>query len=174
MLVWIGWPATGDVVYKYTGNPFTTVTSPYTTSDFVSGTIQLPSVLPPNQTEFSPTLDGYSFSDGVQDTFTQTNSQTTNTFDVNTDQNGRITNWNFDLVSFQLAGHINTDNNIGLGQRDEGDERAILYIRDAAMGEVDGNPGTWTLVPEPSTAFLLATGMVALAVRRHRARGASV
>ncbi|HME72793.1 MAG TPA: hypothetical protein VKM54_23435, partial [Myxococcota bacterium] len=48
LLAWIASPATADVIYQYIGNPFTTVTSPYTTSEFVSGTIELSSVLPPN------------------------------------------------------------------------------------------------------------------------------
>jgi len=47
-VVWVAPLANADVIYQYTGNPFTTVTGPYTTGDFVSITFTTPDTLVPN------------------------------------------------------------------------------------------------------------------------------
>jgi hypothetical protein len=70
-------PVMADVTYTYTGNNFTTVgtsdsdlnqlysTSPYNSSNSVSGWLSLPDALPANiETNFQ--LLSYSFSDGLQ------------------------------------------------------------------------------------------------------------
>ena len=64
----IAYPASVQAVpttYQYTGNPFTFVTGPYTTSDFVTGMVTLAGPLPPNMpSPVTPTA--FTFSDGVQ------------------------------------------------------------------------------------------------------------
>jgi hypothetical protein len=46
---------------KYVGNEFQIVSGRYTTSDKVSGTIQLSAILPPNLTNEAVALDGWDF-----------------------------------------------------------------------------------------------------------------
>jgi hypothetical protein len=57
--------STADTIYTYTGNPFTTAVSPYTTNDFISGFIVLATPLgndvPPSQID--PL--NFSFTDGI-------------------------------------------------------------------------------------------------------------
>jgi len=170
LLVWLAAVANADVIYQYTGNLFTTPPSPYTMGDFVSGTIQLSAALPANETSLdllavnTPiTLDGYSFSDGVGN-LTFANAIASFAM-LSTNGSGVITAWNF---KYHGIGHDMTTNNVGPGTgQDLGD---ILY----AQASVFDNPGTWTLVPEPSALLLVATGVVGIAVRRHPARGASL
>ncbi|HEY4757889.1 MAG TPA: hypothetical protein VIH43_04970, partial [Chthoniobacterales bacterium] len=56
------------ITYTYTGTPFTTVNGPYTTSDKVTGFVELMSALGPNLgpglTSVTPLA--FSFFDGVQ------------------------------------------------------------------------------------------------------------
>src|SRR5262245_50072252 len=63
----IAYPASvqANTTYQYTGNPFTAVTTPYTTSDFVTGMLKLAVPLAPNMplTTISPVA--FTFSDGV-------------------------------------------------------------------------------------------------------------
>src|SRR4051812_46238792 len=56
------------ITYTYTGTPFSTVSGPYTTSDKVTGFVELASPLAPNlgQCLMSVTPLAFSFSDGVQ------------------------------------------------------------------------------------------------------------
>jgi hypothetical protein len=175
LLVWVA-PATADVIYQYTGHPFTDVVSPYTTADFVSGTLQVSTKLPPNQQDIDftgpqpgePMLDAYTFSDGQQ-TFTQNNSHFNNAF-VSTDSTGQITAWMLDFATG--SADIDTDNEpavVGPGVvRDVGTQEMDVG---SVFGQVLGNPGTWTLVPEPSTVTLFALGLslLATATRRKKA-----
>jgi hypothetical protein len=173
LLAWIASPAAADVIYQYTGNPFTTATSPYTTSDFVSGTIELSSVLPPNLNQASIQVNAFSFSDGVQTLTSATLGSPTDSL-VSTNGSGTIVGfWEF------VFGGRNPEAPIiqtldafpgmqGPVTQDEG------RLGNLAMGEPIGantnNTGVWTLVPEPSTMIGVATGIVGLAVRRCRAR----
>jgi len=167
LLAWIASPATADVIYQYTGKPFTTVTSPYTTSDFVSGTIQLPSVLPANLSFTQIQVNAFSFSDGVQ-TLTSANSTLTppgvppgNSPTVSTDGSGAITAWSF-VVDQQSSGNgISTVNAFNA----PGDEGALGVLPvPTASGMNSNNPGVWTLVPEPSTGSLSALSLLMLGV----------
>jgi len=55
-----------STTYQYTGNPFTTVSAPYTTSDFVSGMVTLAGPLAPNMPLDFVSPTAFSFSDGHQ------------------------------------------------------------------------------------------------------------
>jgi len=69
---------------------------------------------------------------------------------LSTNGSGVITTWKF---KFHGIGHDITTNNVGPGTgQDLGD---ILYMQ----ASVFDNPGTWTIVPEPSTLMLTAMGL---------------
>jgi len=177
LLAWIASPATADVIYQYIGNPFTTVTSPYTTSEFVSGTIELSSVLPPNLNQAPIQVNAFSFSDGVQTLTSATLGLPTDSL-VSTDGSGTIVGfWEFVFGGSNPEAPIIQTLNAFPGMQGpvtQDEER----LGNLAMGEPIGantnNPGVWTLVPEPCTMICVATGIVGLAVRRRRARGASL
>ena len=58
--------AHADVTYTYTGNDFTNIAGPYTTSESISGTVTLSSALPDNQvTLLTVTPVSFSFMDGI-------------------------------------------------------------------------------------------------------------
>jgi len=173
LLAWITSPATADVIYQYTGNPFTTVASPYTTRDFVSGTIELSSILPPNLKQAPIQVNAFRFGDGVQ-TLTSANLGLPTDSLVSTDGSGAIAGfWEFVFGGRNPEAPIIQTLNAFQGMQgpvtqDEG--RLGNLAMGAPIGANTNDPGVWTLVPEPSTALLLASGVVGLAVRRRRAR----
>src|SRR5262245_58354284 len=80
----IAYPASVQAVpttYKYTGNPFTAVTAPYTTANFVTVMMTLAAPLARNKplTTISPIA--FTFSDGVQ-TITNLTPNVTSIFQV--------------------------------------------------------------------------------------------
>jgi hypothetical protein len=160
-----------DVIYNYTGNPFTTATSPYTTGNFISGTIDLSSVLPPNLNEAPIQLTAFSFGDGVQ-TLTSASLPVPTDSLVITDASGAITGfWRFVFGGGNPdAPVIQTLNSVpgmqGSMTQDEG--RLGNVAMGTAIGSNTNDPGIWMLVPEPSTMIFVAAGVVALAVRRQR------
>jgi hypothetical protein len=90
-------PANADVVYDYTGQPFTQVSGPYTTTDSVTGSITVSSPLAANLTsfdlDFSTGLVAYSFSDGVQTISSSTTSVAPVNFIISTGPTGAFTAW---------------------------------------------------------------------------------
>jgi hypothetical protein len=58
--------STADTIYTYTGKPFTSAISPYTTNDFISGSFDLATPLGNNVPLTTITPTAFSFSDGVQ------------------------------------------------------------------------------------------------------------
>jgi hypothetical protein len=90
--------SSADTIYTYTGNPFTTAFSPYTTNDFISGSFDLATPLGNNfpLTTISPI--SFSFSDGVQTiTSTSPGVQITN-FQVQTDSSGIPLLWHISIL----------------------------------------------------------------------------
>ena len=64
----IAYPASVQAVpttYQYTGNPFTFVSGPYTTSDFVTAMVTLARPLPPNSFGEFPIID-FRITDGYR------------------------------------------------------------------------------------------------------------
>jgi hypothetical protein len=99
--------------YVYTGNPFTFVSGPYTTSDFVSGMVTLAGPLAPDTISFNVTPLAFSFSDGVQ-TITNQNASGS-LFIFTTDGAGMIIQWiaELQLIPTPLQNLIGTAGNPG-------------------------------------------------------------
>ncbi len=168
LLAWAPPVARAAAVYQYAGNPFQMVAGRYTTSDSLSGTIQLPSALAPNLSNAAITLDGWSFSDGLK-VFTPANS-TAEPPRVSTDAAGLIVSWSFDFSGGAAVGVMGTFNN---GPADQIDQ-ATDFLDGNSLASNDGVPGSWALVPEPSTGALCAVSLSLLAAAGRRLRPARV
>jgi hypothetical protein len=92
--------------YTYTGNDFTTVGAPYTTSDSINGYFTIAS-LAPNLVDVAIFPLYYIFADGLQ-TF-NTSLGFPSTFFIWTDASGAITSWNIIIDQTQLTTSINTN-----------------------------------------------------------------
>jgi len=166
LLVWIASPATADVIYQYTGNPFTTVTPPYTTSDFVSVSLTLAEPLPPNF-DGSPAIVNLTMNDGVQTLSSSSNTgdcPQTICLELLTDGAGGIIGWSVFLGTTFTGGHSAISTAAGLP--------VILFTDEGGNLEGSGvnsdSPGKWVeIVPEPSTGLL----GISSAERKRRAAG---
>jgi len=164
-------PALADTTYTYTGNDFTDLLAPYTTSDSVTASFTVTSPLGDNYAYQEVAPSSFSFSDGVQ-TLTNLNATPTR-FDVGTDLNGNITAWNIDIFD-SSDDYIETDT----GLNALGTFGVDTVGGFTALGQLFGDPGIWTsnisdpppsATPEPSSLCLLGTGMIgALAAIRRR------
>jgi hypothetical protein len=148
--------------YTYKGNTFEagTVSDPYTTSMFVSGSFTLADPLDSNLALTEVTPLSYSFTDGVQ-TLTESNSDVVAGlgFAFATGAAGKITEWSVYL--YAPSQQIQTSNNATTGVLDYG-----YYLGD--QGRRSRAPGIWTgqteSVPETGSALtLLALSLTALA-----------
>ena len=146
------------ITYTYTGTPFTTVTGPYTTSDKVTGSVELMTPLGPNMSLTSVTPLSFSFFDGVQTI--DSSSFTFVIMSFATGPTGAIAGW---LVQVGTnTGIIQTANSIAAFDSGQ------LQARGAGFGEVvfAENPGTWsttTSVPDAGSTFaLLSLSVTAL------------
>jgi hypothetical protein len=174
--VWAPHSANADAIYQYTGNPFTIVISPYTTADSVSGTIQLSAALPPNTDGLgSIKLDGYSFTDGVQ-TLTSMNSSILGNngqpgnIALSTDGSGAITHWIIGIVTtlVGMGPEIFTEDVAPNPISTTTAEDIGALGMPGSSGSNADTPGTWTLVPEPSTLTISAIGLSVLAAAPRR------
>jgi MYXO-CTERM domain-containing protein len=156
-LAWLGPMAKAEVTYQYAGNDFQMVSGRYATSDSVSGTIQVPSVLPPNLANAAIALDTWAFSDGLK-TLTQSNTDPPLAPRVTTDGAGRIVNWSFDFSAAD-GSIIGTFNN---GPGDEIDQATDFSMENSLASNQD-TPGVWMLVPEPPTRTQRTLSLLALA-----------
>lgn len=144
--------AMADTTYTYTGKDFTSAGSPFSTSDFVSGsfTISAPLADDLSLDDIAGDLVSYSFSDGV-DTLTQTNSSTA-VFDVSTDTNGLITQWHITLLNAPLDTKEIYTISIPTFTKDDGSAIGI------GQGSNTNDPGSWATTPEPCSLGLFGTG----------------
>lgn len=155
--------ASATAIYQYTGNPFQSALGRYTTSDSLSGTIQLASPLAPNLNFAAITLEDWSFADGLK-LFTPGNSSA-ETPRVSTDGAGQIVGWSFDFSGGAAVGIMGSFNQGPIDQIDQ----ATDFLEGNSLASNEGVPGSWALVPEPSTGALLAFSLSLLALTRARA-----
>jgi hypothetical protein len=144
--------AVADTTYTYTGNDFTSAGSPFTTSDFVSGSFTTSAPLADGLPleDISGDLVSYSFSDGVA-TLTQTNSAPA-VFDVSTDTNGSIAEWHITLLDPPLDTKEIYTISIPTFTKDDGSAIGI------GQGSNTNDHGSWAVTPEPGSLFLFGTG----------------
>jgi hypothetical protein len=158
----LAYPASVQAVpttYQYTGNPFTSVNGPYTTSDFVSGMLSLASPLAANMPFTAVTPIHFSFSDGVQ-TITDLTA-TSILFLFATGPTGQITRWTVSAI--MPNGGINTFN-----FTDPSAEVGDFAFTETPPGaaSIRDTPGTWVLsAPDVgSSVTLLSLSLTALGV----------
>lgn len=161
-------PARADAVYTYTGKPFTIVSAPYTTTDFVSGQLTLATALAPNLPLTSLTnIDSFSFSDGVQ-TLAISTPLALQTIQVSTDASGNITSWSI-FLGVSTSHYISTQDTTNV-TADAGS------LTSAQQADNDGTPGVWrssaSATPEPASLALFTAGLLALMVLAFRKRPA--
>ncbi len=170
MMCWTT-PSPANVLYEYTGNTFDGFFGdPYYEGYFVSVSLTMASLLPPNlvEADIAPYVLDFSFNDGLQ-TMTKA-SASGGPFIASTDASGAITQWNLDTVRQQTCEicmptfFYITTRNIGFVQ-DAGCQYGGLP--EQRCGFADNNSGTWTtIVPEPSTLVLSILGMSIVAAAR--------
>ena len=148
--------ASAKVRYTYSGNNYTIVDSPYTTSMRLTGWFEINSPIPPNTpypTQLSAAIISYSFFDGVN-TLTNSNSGFVGGAWFATDAQGNITVWEINL-SGPVPAAINTPVNMittNLGS-DVVDTNAncvdvnneICENVSQLNGAFSYNPGTWAM-----------------------------
>jgi hypothetical protein len=186
LLLGLGESARATAIYEYAGNFYDTIsdTTPpagtYTTSMRVTGRLSLASPLLPDQPlqDISGSLLGFSFSDG-RSTLDDTNSSLIQ-IDIRTDAQGDISDWIVkaftDSAPFAAAGDRNAEiitarSYVDLGSIGECTAASAGMCTTAGLDSASATlagPGTWTLVPEPSSALLLGGGLLVLACRGRR------
>ena len=145
----LAYPASVQAVpttYSYTGNHFTDVSGPYTTSDFVTAMVTLAGPLGANMplTEVTPTA--FTFFDGVQTLTNTSPGLNGQLFSFATNARGEINIWNVDV--FTDSGSIVTTT---------ADIRHILdFATGTGFGFNEDTPGVWTLVPVADTGSTLS------------------
>jgi hypothetical protein len=185
-------PAWADVTYVYTGNTYRNSGSPnfaggfsppYTAADYVTATLTLKNEIGANQTAFFVPFSDivvFTMSDGVQtlDVFSpQLYAEGAN---FATDSFGNITQWSVLLETSipgppglkPLTASVLTSKGFGNTPPWTADDSGwFSYVGTIPgygeyvfqpTGEVLNDPGTWTVVPEPSSVALVAIGLLGM------------
>jgi hypothetical protein len=152
--------------YQYTGNPFTDVSGPYTTSMFVTAMVTLAVPLAPNMPLTQVTPTAFTLSDGVQ---TLTNLNAPNPFFFfATDDAGTITGWRLraDVFPSQIIATRTTGSTPG--------DFAQFFD---GIGRNGGTPGVWvttgSVADTGSTLSLMTLTFMALGLVTQRFKRAA-
>jgi len=158
-------------IYTYTGNDFTSVTGPYTSSDFITGSVAFSAPLGDNYDGSPPaTMLYFNFSDGdnyggVRQIFSGLPNSYVGDSVFATDSSGAIVAWNFEVVGFVP---LNTETSFTYVTVDQPGNVEDLSSIDTAFGNIGAgsasDPGTWveTIVPEPSVGLLFVSSAALL------------
>jgi len=181
-------------LYRYTGDPYSTATSPYVLGGNLSGELVLANPLPPflPLSDITPAIVGFSFADDVATR--QLGDSFLCSFEVATDGTGAISHWRIALREFPytVAGPQHSIDSLGLAAPYNGND--FVGTGPAAVNPCGGilldpsaatfSRGTWTqesgasVVEVPAldgagaAALALAlVGAALTALRRRRAAG---
>jgi len=159
--------------YIYTGNPFSycncSATYLWSAADSVSVSLTLSSALPANQLSFdaSGTATSFTFTAGPN-TITKLSANTYNLLFA-TNELGDIINWfaqaTNDFRFVRTCGGSVPGPPCGVSSVED---LAIISFFPPSTGGNTGSPGSWAVIPEPSTGLLVITGLLGLAYRQRR------
>jgi PEP-CTERM motif len=193
--LWIGIAApaaNADVIYDYTGTPFTRCgSSPDCpadyTSDYIIASITLAAPLAPNLPltdelssliawTISDSLGNFSFSSTDPDAAAEVSGSINGCADMSfsTNSGGKIVDWCVGAGNVEFLGLTINPTFIG----GSGLPIADTFLINPGMGDQENvttsTPGQWTETPEPSTLILLGGAILIIAMKRkHRTRPAT-
>jgi len=139
-----------DVIYTYTGNDFTSVSGSYTTTDSITGYIDLSTALGATSGPLTLTPVSFSFSDGLQ-TISNTNATASVFYDFYTNASGVPISWAL-LVEIGGSDVESCKGNCSPSDFDASTNGMFI-------GSVNNDPGFWAETPLPAALPLLAGGL---------------
>lgn len=161
--------AQAAVTYFYTGLDFQVVTSPFSTSDNITGSVTFSSALGVAVPYGPVTPIAFSFSDGVGAPITNLNDLTA-TFDIGTGQGGQFMGW--DIAVTSATGGISIQNTFNVNgyqdaARGSNEDQLGRSYQDGSwsVGQEDGGVSG---VPEASTWAMMILGFVGVGFLGYR------